>query len=195
MFTLHRGASRTVIAVPSWGIVCKIAHIDLAEALYLLKRAKVDHDRFCLMGDRQSFRTYLKQQLFERKVEQFATLKRALFHGLVSNWRERRYYKESDGARRKLLQPTYFSLFGLLNIQKHGAPMTVNGELVYKAYFDVVGPPVNKDGHHFFCASNFHHTGEGVVFLDYGSLVTQDILTKYGEEIQRRFVPPTTHAP
>lgn len=188
----HKGSSRFVLAVPQLGLVFKFPRIPFADAWAKLRSAKSRHRRFRLGREGgEPFLKFLQREFFEYRVEHFASLKRTLCKGIVDNWRERKYYKRSDSERRKLLQPTYLSLLGLVNIQKYGKPMSCSspGEL-YNAYFEVVGPPLNKDGHHFYNDDNFHHTGSSIRLLDYGSLATQQVLTDYSSEILRRFVPP-----
>lgn len=196
MITFRRGTSRSVLAIPDMGIVIKFAHIQIGDAWHMLRQAKRDHDRWCVVRDRQSFRCFLCSQIYVRTVEENGTLKQYLFRGIVSNWRERSYYKKSDAERRQLLQPTYLSLLGLVNVQKYGKPMkprdllgTTFGKL-YEAFLKVVGPALKRDAHHFYYEGNFHHTGSRVVLLDYGSLATQEIVTQHGAEILRRFIPP-----
>lgn len=192
MVTFHRGSNRRVLVIPQLGVVFKFPHIRLGDAWSILRRAKSRHNRFCTgRSEGEYFPAFLKRQFTEYQVEHYGTLKRSLFKGIADNWRERKYYKYSDRERRQLLQPTYLSLCGFMNIQKYGKPMSceVPGEL-YRAYLEVIGTPLNRDGHHFYNEQNFHHTGSSVRLLDYADLATQHILTIYSRDILRRFVPP-----
>lgn len=201
MVIFHKGSGRTVLAVPRLGLVFKIARIRWGDAWAEVRRAKSKHHQYRL-GKKygEPFGTFLRRQIFEFTVEESPSLKQALFLGIVDNWRERSYYKASNPLHRLLLQPTYISFFGFLNVQKYGKPMKSRslldpkfGEL-QQCYFEVVGAPLKEDGHHFTYEENFHHEGHAVRFLDYASLKTRRIISEYGLEILRRFVPPDPSA-
>lgn len=203
MSTLHRGDRRSVLVIPSLGIAIKIAVIRWSEAWRLLKTAKRNHGRYVL-GYRntsaQPFMDFIWCQIFERTVEDRSdgrgiSLKKLLFAGIVDNWHEYWFYKLNPGLQ-TLLQPTYATFFGIVNIQKYGKPIKESKEdayykLLYKAYRAIVGEGLDRDGHHFFYEGNFHLRKDGkVVFLDYGGSATRKILKEYGLEILLQFVPP-----
>ena len=103
------------------------------------------------------------------------------FQGFTSNWREWAYYKRVNPRHRSFLQPTYFSLLGILNIQKFGEPVdTTRGEELYHRFFKVAGQALIHDGHHWTFARNFHLAPDGPKILDYGSVATQKIIDEYG---------------
>lgn len=197
MVVCHKGTSRSVLAFPHLGIVLKVARIRWSDARAVLRTMRSRHRQYRMgMKRGEHFSVFLRRELLEYKVENAPSLKQTLLSGIVANWRERRYYRLSDCERRQLLQPTYLSIFGLLNVQKYGKPMKPRslmdpkfGEL-YNCYFAVVGPALNEDGHLFAYEGNFHLAGNKVRFLDYASLATQRILSDHGPQILRRFVPP-----
>ena len=207
MITFHKGNSRFVLAIPALGVALKIGRIHWDQVLKTLKRAKKSHKRY--LRDRkidycsEPLGRFFLRELLEYTVDDSRdyrpSIKMSLFGGMVDSWREWRFYKKHRSLR-ELLHPTYWSFFGLLNIQKYGKPMKARslmdpkcGEL-YGCYFKVVGAPLNKDAHHFFYEGNFHYRDGKVLFLDYGGLATQKILSEYCVEILRRFVPPDPSA-
>ena len=105
----------------------------------------------------------------------------AFFEGFVSNWRERAYYKHANALHRPFLQPTYFSLFGLFNVQKFGEPIDeARSDEMYRLFHAVAGAALIRDGHHWTFANNFHLAPDGLKILDYGNVATQKIIEEYG---------------
>ena len=117
-------------------------------------------------------------------------LKRALwqtFGGVADNWRERRYYKRCAPVQRALLKPTYFSLFGFVNVQKRGIPS--RDADVCRPMRKVIGRGVALDGHHWDSPHNFDVSSGCLQVLDYGSLVTQRILDKHAAALSKLTFP------
>src|SRR5690606_27796469 len=86
-----------------------------------------------------------------------------LFLGVVTNWNEFKFYRNS---KHELLQPTYVSLFGLVNIQRYGEPCTLDKERLWERVFAVVGDQLWCDGHHFRNPENFKLGSCGVRLVD-----------------------------
>lgn len=121
------------------------------------------------------------------RVRSLILLKRSLVKGVLNNWREWRYFKKHPELC-VLLQPTYFSLLGFLNVQKFGKPPSEDdGEAIYYAFYAIAGQDLIYDGHHWVNAENFHLATDGPKLLDYGSTRTQAILDKFGIELYHRF--------
>jgi hypothetical protein len=102
-----------------------------------------------------------------------------LFRGFVENWNEFIYYYKSKLV---ILQPTYFSLFGIFNIQEVGEKLETNVDL-WNQLYDVTDGMVVKDGHAFRNTDNFCKKDGYIKMIDYGSERTIQVLKKYGDEI------------
>ena len=185
-----KGDTRNVLAFPDLGFVIKLPRIYWSNALDLIRSARTRHQMHKLGKEYAlSFKEFLREQLFERTSEHSWCLKSALGAGVMSNWRERVFYKISDPSIRLLLQPTYFSLFGFFNIQKYGKPADIeeDSEPIYHAFYPIAGSDLIRDGHHWFNGSNFHLAVDGPKLLDYGNTKTQWIVEKYGVDLYVRF--------
>ena len=128
MWHISKGRSRTVVAIPSLGVAIKCARIR--------KRP---------FGGFYADLDFAYREMFpnpDPKVRKiFWEIVRAsasrtfteFFEGFVSNWRERAYYKRATVPQRLILQPTYFTLFGILNVQKYGKPADkADGDKMYR---------------------------------------------------------------
>ncbi|MDO8512509.1 MAG: hypothetical protein Q7S57_04505 [bacterium] len=119
-------------------------------------------------------------------------LKWALFHGIACNWREYRFYSRT---KHPFLQPTYFSFFGTVNIQKYGRPVRIPFEdeynrdkwwtrMFWMPVLGITNGEVIRDGHHFLNPENFCQDIFGrPKIVDYGLPRTQEIIKKWGEQI------------
>lgn len=103
--------------------------------------------------------------------------------GIMENWYEHRFYRRT---RYPFLLPTYFSFFGLVNIQRLGLPCGMSDMEVYRAFLGIAGmDDLMRDPHHFLNAGNFcRHpiTGQFMV-LDYGGLECRKILSDHADRI------------
>lgn len=200
MLIFAKGDNRCVLAIPRLGVVFKFPRIRVWDAAHILWWGIKRHFRApSPKGRREPFSVFLHRQFIEYSVESNWTFKSSLGRGVMDNWRERRYYKRVSLLQRQLLQPTYFSLFGFLNIQKYGKPVGRPeddvGVPLYHAFFKIAGQALIRDGHHWVSAANFHLDNGSIRVLDYGNLKTQAILDEFGLEILRRFVPPDLPVP
>ncbi len=109
----------------------------------------------------------------------------AFFGGIADNWRERRYYKSCDSSFRPLLQPTYLSLLGLVNVQRLGNPS--KDLSVCETLCRIIWPDAAHDGHHWDTPSNFDVSSGELKVLDYGSVETQKIINKHGWALLTKF--------
>ena len=106
--------------------------------------------------------------------------------GIRSNWNEFLFYLRS---RNPLLQPTYFSLLGLINIQQYAKPHLLQNVDVWCQLNQLVGNAVWDDGHHFADARNFCLVNNSLRMLDYGSRRCHRVIQVHGEEIAKNFDP------
>lgn len=183
MWHISKGRSRTVIAIPSLRVVIKCARIR--------KRPFEGFYADMSFAYREMFPNPdpKVRKIFWEVVR--ASASRAFiefFEGFASNWRERAYYKRTNTLHRLFLQPTYFSLFGIFNIQKLGKPMDeARSDEMYRRFHAVAGEALIRDGHHWTFANNFHLASDGPKILDYGSVDTQRIIDEYGVDLYTRF--------
>ena len=103
-----------------------------------------------------------------------------LIGGVSANRLEAKYYKET---KFKILIPTIFSLWGLVNIQYRGKPVD-DKTITHKVYNASKGSSAG-DGHCFNDLDNYALWNGGVRLVDYGSITTQAILSQYSEEIEK----------
>lgn len=178
----YKGSRRIVLALPNYGIVLKFP---------LLRTRNI---RDFWMGDvvgmykeMYSSKHHEAQALYWEAV--WLGFKRCMhqcfFGGLADNWRERRYYKYCDASVRPLLQPTYFSFVGLVNLQQLGTP--AKDESVCRRARRVIWPDAAHDGHHWEMSANFDISSGHFKLLDYGSVATQKIVNKHGPALLAEF--------
>jgi len=108
-----------------------------------------------------------------------------LFKGIRDNWNEFRFYRKT---RHRFLQPTHFSLFGLVNIQDRGEPLHLQVSVFWKWMCDVTLGQAHQDGHHFANPNNFCFNN-GLRILDYGSKRTQACILRFGTIVLHSFQP------
>jgi len=115
-----------------------------------------------------------------------------LFRGITDNWNEFQFYLRT---RHPFVIPTYFSFFGLLNIQRAGEKLNkVTQENLIPQLFRLavkysgwVGSVLTGDGHHWETPANFCFWQGKLRILDYGSQHTQELIIAYGRRIQEDF--------
>lgn len=113
-------------------------------------------------------------------------LKGLLFRGIVDNWREFLFFRKT---RNIFLQPTYFSFFGLLNIQKTSEPCMLNYVDLWCQLYELTGGKVFDDSHHFENPDNFCFANGKLMILDYGSKGTHGVINEFGAKIFESFDP------
>jgi len=171
-----KGNLRFVVLFPSLGIAVKFARIHLVSAISMFVR-----DVFFLR---------LKKLLFDLNISINCNglwgYTRFLFGGIKANWKEFVFFKKTKNP---FCQPTYFSFFGLFNIQKFGALCSID-ERALSLQLDVItGYETRGDGHHFHCRDNFSFSDGKLTILDYGSAETQKVITEFGQRIHDTFDP------
>ena len=129
------------------------------------------------------FSLYYEIFLFTTRM---ASIKRLLFRGLLENWREYRFYRKT---RNKLLLPTYFSVFGLVNIQQLASSRPLDESNLWCQLHDLTNRAAWKDNHHFSNPDNFCLVNGKLMVIDYGGLEVQDVLAEYEDAIFNGFDP------
>lgn len=108
----------------------------------------------------------------------FWGLKRILFKGIADNWRE---FQFSLISTHPFAQPTLFSFFGLLNIQKRGDVPVMDYWKFRRELEHLVGQELfYLDSHHMASMDNFCvHKGR-LRMVDYGSPNTRTVIRERG---------------
>jgi len=110
-----------------------------------------------------------------------------LLKGIRDNWMEFVFFWKS---RSDFLQPTYFSLFGFINIQKYGEILDKeksNGAEVWQQFFEITHQDHMEDSHHFDNCRNFCIDESGRLrIVDYGSPATRQIISKWGDILHEK---------
>jgi hypothetical protein len=110
--------------------------------------------------------------------------RRRLFLGIRDNWSEFVFYVFHPSP---FLMPTYFSLFGLLNIQKRGEKARIERINLLSQLRVITNDAIKADGHAFLNTDNFCVLDGHLLMVDYGSPKTQGVLKEYGDKIHRDF--------
>ena len=111
------------------------------------------------------------------------SVKRCLLAGLINNWQEFRFYKKS---KLLILMPTYFSFFGLFNIQKAGQPISIKSVDLWCQLYDLTNGKVFEDSHTLANPTNFCIERGRLKIIDYGEKVNA-VLIEYGDKIFNEF--------
>lgn len=110
--------------------------------------------------------------------------RRLLFKGINDNWLEFYYYRK---LKSPFLQPTYFSLFGFVNVQKTGKKPSVEGRNLWCQLHEITNGGVWADSHTFTNPNNFCEENGRLKMLDYGNRRIYDFLKKWGYKIHMDF--------
>ena len=190
MYTIARGESRTVIAIPSLGIALKVAwgrSIVRRERQAKLRRAWSYFWSDLSLPFRHPLRVLEAPYgawwhwVGHGWEVAWHTTKYNTFQSVVANLRERRFYKRAVFQELMLITPTYFSLFGLVNVQKYGKPSTnaANYLVVSYAFARLTEGATDGDTHHFQHPENFTGLEYGMFkVLDYAEPAVQRIISE-----------------
>jgi hypothetical protein len=124
-----------------------------------------------------------------KKYEIFG-LRYLLFGGIMANWNEYLFYKETKNL---FVMPTYFSLFGLINIQKRGQEITFWDYKDIWRYICHNSANENQpfcNSHSFAEKENFCLDGDKIKMLDYGSRHVHNFLRLNGNKLFNNFIKP-----
>jgi hypothetical protein len=168
---IHKGKTRIVFVFPGLGVVVKLPIIQPKKAI----------DKFIMYQKRFGWK--LTRQYLSWPAETPFGFKWLMFLGILCNWREFIYYVRTHNP---FLQPTYFSLFGLLNIQLYGEVSNI--DFGYQLD-DLTDWQIRDDPHHFSNSGNFCFYKGKARMLDYGNPKCWETIEKYGEKIVKEFDP------
>lgn len=164
-----RGRTRFVLAFPRLGFVIKFPIVKLTEVLSDIR----------INIKRRSFGVI--RIFFKSKIDNDFGYKNKLFYGIWSNWLEFYLWVKTRNA---LLHPTYFSFFGLFNIQKYGKPLTYEeGDEVGMVVARLSNDENQFCGHGFERPDNYTFVNGKLRMIDYGGRRLWPVILKYGHEI------------
>jgi len=166
--TIKKGDHRIVITLPLLGIAIKIPLIGVISVLFdLTKEAKK-----------------MKTQKIIRKMtlplDCHLGYKSILFYGVLCNLMEFFFFVRT---RNKFCQPTYFSLFGLINIQKLGSPCKIKECDLWQFLFTTTEGKIWDDIRVFSFAKNFCSNSGIIKITNYGNQRTRRIIEEYGHKL------------
>lgn len=176
---IAKGRDRMVLVVPEIGLVFKLAFIHcllVARRLFSLYRS--GHSEYIKI-------------IWRWTIEERGGITNSLLGGIHENWSEYRFYQRTHNH---FVQPTYFSLFGIINIQKYGNMCTTEDgdELVafWKELRTLTADEVYADPHHFQNPLNYCMHDTHVRMTDYGNTAVQQVLKVYGDILAEDLHPP-----
>jgi hypothetical protein len=114
----------------------------------------------------------------------YCSPRRLLFLGIMENWREFIFYLFN---RSPFLMPTYFSLFGIINIQEKGEVAKIETVDLWCQLAQMTNHAVNCCGHHFANPGNFCNENGHLKIFDYGNPKVQEVVKQFGDKIYREF--------
>ena len=166
---IKKGTWRIAILLPELNIAIKLPRIYLRNAWKIIKKILTS-------------KTWLRWQLFVNTVYSEISLKQWLFRGIVENWQEFCFYQKT---RHLFCVPTYFSLFGLFNIQKLGTEPKINNRDLH--YQFVILTSNKARGHHYDNNANFSYQNGKLQILDYGAPRVQKVVIEFGNLLEEKF--------
>lgn len=170
-----KGSRRIVLIFPKLGFVIKLPRIFI---WVFMKRM------FKFFPYYPKNKWQWMKKWFKYDVDVLTGFRDIMYKGIHDNWYERQLYKKTKNV---LLQPTYFSFFGILNIQKYGEIHKMYFAYLLQEFMNLTEDEAWKDNHHFANWRNFCFENGKLKIIDYGSKRTQKIILKYGEKIAREF--------
>lgn len=176
---LAYGRERIVGVIPEIGIVVKFPFIHATTAA----RQLIEYAR-----NREWKRMRV---LWRRSIDERNGFWNLLFGGIYANWREYRFYQDTHN---QFVQPTYFSLWGFLNIQQYGKMCTVEDGDELVAFWNelraLTQDEVYADPHHFQNPENYCMHDTHVRMTDYGNKKVQEVLNHFGNKLAEKLHPP-----
>lgn len=155
---------------------------------FAVKFPKTEVKKLCklLWGNRKSW-TWIKIFLTSKSGSFPVTLPH-MIKVLLENWREFTFFLKN--SKSPFLFPIYFSFFGWFNITPIGEGLLeefhhpiIKKKNPYTEFIDIIF--LKKDLHHFYNHENFCKYKGRVCMRDYGSTITQEIISKHKEAFNR----------
>ncbi len=131
---IKKGFNRFVFVFPSLGFVVKFPRIYL---WWFLRN-------FGKCFFKGQWRWIGRQ--FSFPIEAYGSWKRGIFKGIIDNWREFQFYQRTKHI---VIEPTYFSLFGFINVQRYGESEKIALGVMWGSFIQIIGEEaVWRDNHH-----------------------------------------------
>lgn len=165
---LRKGRSRIVIIIGT--IAIKLPRIRIIRGIKVIYN---------------EFRDGYLLSLYKNPTLCPASSKSFLLGGIITNWREYKFYQVNTFP---VLAKTWFSLFGLINFQQAGQALEISNEKFIEAVINTIGSDIQRDTHHFETTANTCLDKYGkVIIVDYGSIATQQIIKKHHQALRNMF--------
>ena len=124
----------------------------------------------------------LKKEIFEFGIFSHGAVSSWLFRGIAENFCEFGFYLKT---RHCFLLPTYFSLFGLINVQKLAIEPKINDRDLLHQMVTLTHDKANE--HHYRNPANFSYQDGKLQILDYGDPDVQKVVKEFGKLLQEKF--------
>lgn len=179
---IKRGTSRLVICIPNLGLVIKLPRAkpivflrNVISAISLGRRTK-------------DTKKWLKWAMWlGKETDVVGNIRYTLLNGTYQNWQEYCLWRSTCSS---FLEPTFFSLLGLINVQKYGDQlMGISAGALWSQLLELSDRAVWSNGHHFANPENFSFRDGTIKMLDYGSRGVEEVVVQYGDVITRHFDP------
>lgn len=188
ILSFHQGFTRNVVLVHPLQIALKFPRFDFLRGIRALW--KILHYGLCYLYFKD--KAYLKKFNYDVRWVLFAHYERTTpfsistcwFRGIMANLNEFRFYL-SD-RKNPLLVPTFFSLFGIFNIQPLVIPLKQYNLRIWDGCRSSTDSEdeINSFDTHSWDSGNFTQQKDGTIALyDYASSRAWPLVKKYG----RRF--------
>jgi hypothetical protein len=120
-----------------------------------------------------------------KDTDTIGNIRYTLLNGTYQNWQEYRLWQRT---RSSFLEPTFFSLLGLINVQKYGDQFTgISDDALWSQLLELSDQAVWSNVHHFANPENFSFRDETIRMLDYGGRGVEEVVVQHGEHIARHF--------
>ena len=169
-----RGRDRIAIIFPLIKMVIKLPQIHIFKSFFQLYGYAKENNWKGIIID------------WSWPLELKTGFKGLLFHGIAENWREFLFFFKT---RNEFLQPTFFSFFGLFNIQLYGNPCGMNYVDLWRQLIELTDGRAWQDNHHFSNPDNFCYHSKKFRILDYGNPQCHEVINLYGKKIVKEFDP------
>lgn len=178
--SIKYGTSRLAICFPKLGVVVKlpiVRPISFLKCTYSAITFAIKYYRF------ESIKSSL---WLTDEYDTMGNIRYTLLNGIYQNWQEYRLWKRTTST---FLEPTYFSLLGLANVQKYGEELDVSVGTLWSQIMELSEQTAWSNGHHFSDPANFSYRADSIRMLDYGGRGIAEVVEKYGVIIAKSFDP------
>lgn len=179
---IKKGTSRLAICLPTVGLVVKLPLVRPWSFLKCLKGSV----KYSIKG--QSWK-FLKNTLWlDDEHDKLGNIRYTLLSGIYQNWQEFLLWRRTHSP---FLEPTYFSLLGLVNVQQYGEELGVSFEFetLWSQMLVLSEQAVLSNSHHFSNPANFSFRNGSIRMFDYGGRGVREVVEKYGHALSENFDP------